>query len=121
RAHMRQVGAPGVETRAQELTRKAVELARAARGAAGRDVAIAGVMSPLEHCFRPDLAPEVEQARSEHAETAEGLADAGVDFLILESMNTIAEARAATEAALATGLPVWTSFVIGPEGEILNG
>ncbi len=57
RDHMRHIGAPGVETRAQDLTRKAVEAARAAREARGSDVAIAGVMAPLEHCYRPDLAP----------------------------------------------------------------
>jgi S-methylmethionine-dependent homocysteine/selenocysteine methylase len=119
--HMRHIGAPGVETKAQELTRRAVEVARSARQAAGRDVAIAGVMAPLEHCYRPDLAPDAEEAGTEHGAIAGMLADAGVDFLILESMNTISEARAATEAARAAGLPVWTSFVTGPEGEILSG
>ncbi|UCC49740.1 MAG: homocysteine S-methyltransferase family protein [Gemmatimonadota bacterium] len=119
--HMRHIGAPGVETRAEELSRKAVEVARAARDASGRDAAIAGVMSPLEHCFRPDLAPKAAQARAEHAEIASLLAEGGVDLLLLESMNTIAEAQAAVEAALDTGLPVWVSFVPGPEGEILSG
>lgn len=121
RDHMRHIGAPGVETRAQDLTRKAVEAARAAREARGSDVAIAGVMAPLEHCYRPDLAPAAGQAKAEHSEMAVIFADAGVDLLLLESMNTIAETRAATEAALATGLPVWVSFVTGPEGEILSG
>lgn len=119
--HMRHIGAPGLEMRARELTIRAVEVAKAARTGAGREAAIAGVMSPLEHCFRPDLAPEEKAARTEHAEIARTLADAGVDLLILESMNTIAEARAAVEAALETGLPVWASFVLGPEGELLSG
>jgi S-methylmethionine-dependent homocysteine/selenocysteine methylase len=121
RDHMRHIGAPGVETRAQELTARAVQVARKAREAQGRDVAIAGVMSPLEHCFRPDLAPQGEEARAEHAAVAQLLADEGVDFLLLESMNTIGEAKAAAEAAVSTGLPVWVSFVMGPEGEILSG
>lgn len=47
-------------------------------------------------------------------------AQAGVDFLLLESMNTIAEARAALLAARAARLPVWVSFVLGPEGEVLS-
>jgi S-methylmethionine-dependent homocysteine/selenocysteine methylase len=119
--HLRHIGAPGVEGRAEELIRKAVEVARAARQASGRDVAVAGVMSPLEHCFRPDLAPKAAEARGEHAEIAAWLAEGGVDLLFLESMNTIAEAQAAAEAALDTGLPVWVSFVPGPEGEILSG
>lgn len=120
-AHMRHIGAPDLETRAGALARNAVELAKAARSATGREVAIAGVMSPLEHCFRPDLAPDERSARAEHAEIARTLAEAGADFLMLESMNTITEARAAAQAALETGLPVWASFVLGPEGEILSG
>ncbi|MGH7546245.1 MAG: homocysteine S-methyltransferase family protein [Gemmatimonadota bacterium] len=118
--HMRHIGAPGLESRAPDLLKKAAEVARAARDRAGRPVAIAGVMSPLEHCFRPDLTPPADAARREHAEIARALADAGVDFFILESMNTIAEARVAAEAALDTGLPVWVSFVLGPEGHILD-
>ena len=119
--HMSHIGAPGLATRARDLTGKAVEAARAARDAGGRDVAIAGVMAPLEHCFRPDLAPEPEAAEREHREIAGWLADAGVDLLILESMNTVAETRAAAEAATATGLLVWVSLVPGPEGELLSG
>ncbi len=118
--HMRHIGAPGLETRAAELLAKAVEVAVTTREAAGHEVAIAGVMSPLEHCYRPDLAPGTAEALQEHREIAESLASGGVDLLLLESMNTIAEARAAAQAAVATGLPVWASFVLGPEGEILS-
>ncbi len=119
--HMRHIGAPGLAERAEELMRQAVALARRAAEAAEREVAIAGVMSPLEHCFRPDLSPPEAAAAAEHGAIANLLAAEGVDLLLLESMNTTGEARAAAEAALATGLPVWVSFVIGPEGEILSG
>ncbi len=118
---MRHIGAPGLETRAAELVAQAVEVALTARRDADRQVAIAGVMSPLEHCYRPDLVPEVAEALKEHREIAESLAGGGVDFLLLESMNTIFEARTAAQVAVATGLPVWASFVMGPEGEILSG
>ncbi len=121
RNHMRHIGAPGLETRARELLSKAVDVAQAARAAAGSEVAIAGVMSPLEHCFRPDLAPEEAVAAEEHAGVADSLAASGVDLLLLESMNTLAEASAAAQAATATDLPFWASFVLGPEGEILSG
>jgi S-methylmethionine-dependent homocysteine/selenocysteine methylase len=121
-AHMAHIGAPGLATRHVDLTRRAVELARAARDGSGRaDVAIAGVMSPLEHCFRPDLAPDEEAARREHAELAATLADTGADLLLVESMNTLAEALIALEAARATGLPIWVGFVLGPEGRLLGG
>jgi S-methylmethionine-dependent homocysteine/selenocysteine methylase len=121
-AHMRHIGAPDLDRRVPELVPRAVALARAARDAAGRpEVPIAGVMSPLEHCFRPDLAPSFEQALPEHSEIAALLAAAGVDLLLLESMNTVDEARAAAQAAHATGLPVWLSFAIDAEGNLLSG
>jgi len=120
--HMRHIGAPNLEQRIPELVPRAVALAQAARERARRgEVAIAGVMSPLEHCFRPDLAPNDDAARAEHQEIAKLLAGAGVDLLLLESMNTIAEARIAMAAARATGLPVWLSFVVGADGNILSG
>src|SRR6185437_2537483 len=57
-AHMRHIGAPDLDRRVPELAPRAVHLAQAARAEVNRpDVPIAGVMSPLEHCFRPDLAP----------------------------------------------------------------
>jgi S-methylmethionine-dependent homocysteine/selenocysteine methylase len=119
--HMRHIGAPGLERRVPQLLPRAVELAQAARTQAGReDVPIAGVMSPLEHCFRPDLAPSARQARTEHTEIAGLLAGADVDFLLLESMNTLAEARVAVEAARETGLPMWCSFVT-LDGALLSG
>jgi S-methylmethionine-dependent homocysteine/selenocysteine methylase len=119
--HMAHIGAPGLETRHVDLTRRAVELALEARKQTGRfQAAIAGVMGPLEHCFRPDLSPDHDTARAEHNELAETLVEAGVDLLLLVSMNTLHETRAAIEAARLTGLPFWVSFVLGPEGELLS-
>lgn len=122
RAHMEHIGAPGLADLAPKLLRTSVQVARAARAKAGREkqVAIAGVLSPLEHCFRPDLAPPPDQARREHEELARVFAEEKADLLLLESMNTIAEAKAALAAGRAVGLPVWVSFVIGPEGELLS-
>ncbi len=122
REHMRHIGAPGLENLTPRLLRTSVQVARQARSAAGREAtaAIAGVLSPLEHCFRPDLAPPPEQARAEHEALARVFAEEKVDFLLLESMNTIGEARAALAAGRAAGLPVWVSFVVGPEGELLS-
>ena len=121
-AHMRHIGAPDLEQRVPELVPRAVVLAKEARERANRpDVAIAGVMSPLEHCFRPDLAPCDDEASAEHHEIAQLLAGAGVDLLLVESMNTLAEARIAMDAARSTGLPVWLSFVVGADGNVLSG
>jgi len=123
REHMRHIGAPGLEGLAPRLLRTAAQLARQARASAGLDgdVAIAGVLSPLEHCFRPDLAPPAEQARREHEALASIFAEEKMDLLLLESMNALGEAKAALAAGRAAGLPVWVSFVLGPEAELLSG
>lgn len=121
--HMRRIGAQDLETRAGKLARQAVELARQACRDAGKEsdgVAIAGVISPLEHCFRPDLMPPIDQCRVEHEEMIEQMKSAGVDFILLESMNSVAEARAACEAARSSGLPVWVSFVVRENGRLLS-
>jgi len=122
REHLWHIGAPALEDLAPRLLRAAARVARQARTKAGREgtAVIAGVLSPLEHCFRPDLAPAAEQARREHEAQARIFAEEKVDLLLLESMNTIGEARAALSAGRATRLPVWVSFVLGPEGELLS-
>lgn len=121
--HMRRIGPKDLENKWAALTRRAVELAREARKKAGTNsdgVAIAGAVSPIEHSFRPDLAPAEEQCRKEHAEIVAVLKESGVDFILLESMNTIREARAACEAARAAGLPVWASFVVRENARLLS-
>jgi S-methylmethionine-dependent homocysteine/selenocysteine methylase len=121
--HMRRIGAPGLESQAAALIEKAVALAEeAVRNAGpGRLIAIAGSISPLNHCFRPDLSPPFEEALKEHSESAGLLAKSGVDLILLETMNTGAEATAALQAAKKTDLPVWVSFVLAPGGKSILG
>lgn len=108
---------------ADRLTRAAVALAieGRARGAPGREVWVAGALAPLEDCYRPEAAPAEDVAEREHAEQADRLARAGADFILVETMNTIAEARAAARGAARAGLPVVVSFICRNEREILSG
>lgn len=81
--------------------------ARAVHGA-GR---IAGGIGPLGASYQPDLHPASEIAVPLFAEVAQALA-ADVDFLILETVSSIAHARDALEGARTTGLPVWLSLTV---------
>ncbi|MBI4491387.1 MAG: homocysteine S-methyltransferase family protein [Chloroflexi bacterium] len=121
--HLRHIGAPDLETRWAELLRAGVELAREARAqtAGGRPVAIAGAMTTLEWCFRPDLAPSPDQARAEYRETVEVFAAAGCDLMLVETVNSIGEAVAAAEACRAVGIPFWVSFVCDQQGKLFTG
>lgn len=109
--------------KAEQLTQLSVEIAQRARDAAGRaNVLIAGSDAPVEDCYSPDLVPSDEDLRHEHQEHLRWLANAGCDFLLIETMNTLREARAACIAASTQYLPFMVSLVTDPEGEkILSG
>jgi methionine synthase I (cobalamin-dependent) len=121
--HMRRIGAPDMATRAETLLRAAAELARQAReqAAGGRPVAIAGAITTLEWCFRPDLAPSPEQARAEYVELIGTLADAGCDLVLIETVNSTSEASVAAEAARQVGIPAWVAFVCDEQGRLFTG
>jgi hypothetical protein len=93
----------GEARRAAAWTMAAVALAREAIEAGERaDVAVAGPITPL-----------VAASASTHAEI---LAEAGVDVLLVEQMESVAAARATTAAAASVGLPVWSGAALAPGG-----
>jgi S-methylmethionine-dependent homocysteine/selenocysteine methylase len=108
--------------RSKQLTRIAVELALQARDECrDRKVLVAGSIAPLEDCYRPDLVPPDDELHDEHAELSGRLVETGVDFLLLETMNTAREAYAASEEAVKTGKEVVVSFVCDKNGDLLSG
>jgi S-methylmethionine-dependent homocysteine/selenocysteine methylase len=111
----------GLEDRTDELASLAVRLAREGSREAGRDLPVFASQTTLEDCYRPDLVPGDDTLRHEHAATAAVLAGAGADVLLLETFNTVREARIAVQAAVATGLPVIASFTCTSGGRILSG
>ena len=112
------------------INRRAVELAREARDRAApeRPVAVAGSMSNtmawLPGTGGPDPAyvPSPEKEAANYREMADTLAEAGCDLLVMEMMMDVERASLATEAALATGLPVWVGISAsrGPGGEMVG-
>jgi S-methylmethionine-dependent homocysteine/selenocysteine methylase len=121
RTQRRTLAREALGARTRELTERAVALAREAAARPGRRVFVLGSAAPLEDCYRPDLVPDEAALAREHAEHAGLLAAAGVDAILVETMNTVREARAALRAAGATGLPALASFVCGPAARLLSG
>jgi S-methylmethionine-dependent homocysteine/selenocysteine methylase len=104
-------------SRAAELDALAVRLAIEAREATGReDAFVAGSIAPLEDCYSPWLMPEPETTLTEHRAQARNLAEAGADFIMVETMPCIAEAVLALQAARETGLDATVGFVCAPAG-----
>ncbi|MBI4235148.1 homocysteine S-methyltransferase family protein [Candidatus Peregrinibacteria bacterium] len=106
----------------EKLTKLAVKLALKARIESGRkEVLIGGSIAPLEDCYEPKLVPSDKELWQEHSEQAENLAKNGVDFLFIETINTIREAKIAFKACKKTGLEVAISFVCNKNGNLLSG
>ena len=121
RTHRRTLAKADLDPRSAELTRMAVSLARQAASEAQHAVFVAGSLSPLEDCYRPDLIPAGEAIEREHSLQAEALAAAGVDCILVETQNTVRELAAATRWARATGLPVIASMITDGQGHLLSG
>ncbi len=124
--HMRRVGARGLETLPAAHIEAAVRVAREARERVGpvsdeRPVAIAGAITTLEWCFRPDLAPEPGLARREYRRIVEHMVSAGADLILFETVNKISEAVAQLQAARDVGVPAWMAFVVDDKGLLLGG
>jgi 5-methyltetrahydrofolate--homocysteine methyltransferase len=120
----------GLESIAYELNVEGARLARQAADEAGGFVA--GSVGPLNVTL--SLSPRVddpafrthtfEQVRDAYAEQVRGLADGGVDFLLIETIFDTLNAKAAIAAALdeAPQLPLWISFTaIDRSGRNLSG
>jgi S-methylmethionine-dependent homocysteine/selenocysteine methylase len=121
RTQRRALLAAGLADRAGSLTARAVELARRAAAEVQPEPFVLGSASPLEDCYRPDLVPDDDALAREHAEHVEHLAGAGVDAVLVETMNTRREAEIATREVVARELPALVSFVCWDGARLLSG
>jgi S-methylmethionine-dependent homocysteine/selenocysteine methylase len=104
------------------MVHAAIGVAMAARNAAGSSgTTIVGSLAPVADCYRPDLVPSDEELRAEHRWLATELSRGGVRTVLIETMNTLREARIAVEQVLATGAEAWVSFVCDDRGRLLSG
>ncbi|WP_280443193.1 homocysteine S-methyltransferase family protein [Nocardia brasiliensis] len=104
------------------MVHAAVGVAGAARKHARvPEARIAGSIGPVEDCYRPDLVPSDEELRAEHGWLVRELSRAGVDLFLIETMNTIREARIALAQVLAAGGRAWVSFVCADDATLLSG
>ena len=96
----------------------AVELAKEA---ARNSVKVLGSIASLEDCYSPELFPGKNTAITEFRQLGGWLSDAGVDILLLETMNSITEAEAGLIALQSFELPIWVSFVMKDDEHLLSG
>jgi S-methylmethionine-dependent homocysteine/selenocysteine methylase len=109
----------------RDLDRIAVRLVREAveEAAAGAPIAIAGSFSTMRPVVaRSDRTAKTKEWTPRQAEPlmhakAEALAEAGCDLIIMEMMRDVDYSLWATEAAVATGLPVWVGVSVERRGD----
>jgi methionine synthase I (cobalamin-dependent) len=100
RTHRRSLARGGMGDRAPELTQRAVEIAQRARDDVNPSAKVVGSVAPLEDCYRPDLAPSLEECEREHREIITRLLEAGVDGILIETQNNLGESAAAARQAM---------------------
>jgi 5-methyltetrahydrofolate--homocysteine methyltransferase len=107
----------GYGARSAEFTKAAVRIAR--RASQSRAY-VALDIGPTGQFIRPAGTLSLDDLVMSFEICAWAGADAGADFILLETMTDIAEARAAMLAARKTGLPVACSFTFESGGRTLS-
>jgi len=108
----------GRESELEELNRKALQLAKevAAEGGA----LVAGNISNT-NVYDPNIPSSIEEARSMFQEQVDIALQAGVDFIIAETIDFLGEAMLALEIIKKAGLPAVVTLAIHTEGNLREG
>src|SRR5664279_3804946 len=94
---------------------------RKSYGEYGKMVVICGLMSCRGAAYSPAGALAVGQAQKFHSWQAGKLAETGAHFLLAATLPALSEATGLALALAATGKPYLLSFVVRPEGTLLDG
>jgi len=85
------------------------------------NIFIGGCIGPKNDCYDPVEALSVKEGYEFHSWQISKLAEAGVDFLIAETIPAVTEATGIAQAMSKTGLPYFVSFVINRRGRVRDG
>ena len=117
----------GLAARTAEINAAGVRIAREAVGhlkdkQAG-EAYVAGSIGPLGVHLEPLGKTSLAEAREAFAEQIQALAEAGVDFLMIETMMALNEAREALIAAKETApnIPAFVMVTVDDDGNCLDG
>jgi 5-methyltetrahydrofolate--homocysteine methyltransferase len=112
----------GLESKLEEVNRRAVQITREAVSACGRQVFVAASVGPTGEMLEPygDLSPDV--ARAVFAEQAAVLQAASVDVIVCESFQDLGELLLCLEAVKSVAkVPVVASMTFEQAGRTMMG
>jgi homocysteine S-methyltransferase len=121
------LGRHGLGAKVREMNAAGVKLARQAvqqlKEKQAGNAWVAGSVGPLGVRLEPLGKTGLDEARAAFAEQIRALAEGGVDFLSIETMPALDEAREALLAALETApdLPVLVMVTVDDESNCLDG
>jgi len=84
-------------------------------------IKIGGLVGCKNDCYKPEEGLSVSESETFHSWQIDQLAQAGVDFLIAETLPNIEEAIGIAKAIEKTATPYIISFVINRSGYVLDG
>lgn len=114
----------GLEKNLKTMIRELVAISKSAAATApdGQKVYIAGDLTMTGEQLKPMGTMELETLIDVYKEQIQALEDAGVDLLVVETMMSLAETRAALIAAKeVSSLPVMVSMTFEADGRTLYG
>lgn len=112
----------GLEQELDEVNKKLVALSKEAVAKTGYRAYIAGDLTMTGRQLYPIGTMQLEELIDVYKEQIKSLVEAGVDLLVVETMMSLAEARAALIAAKETcDLPIIVSMTYNEDGRTLYG
>ncbi|MEP2782228.1 MAG: homocysteine S-methyltransferase family protein [Pseudoruegeria sp.] len=96
------------------LVSRAIDLGNAARDAVGTGAQLAGCLPPLHGSYRPDMQISPAELLPLYQEIVEHQAEA-CDLFLCETLSSITEIIAATQAAVETGKPTWVAISVADD------
>lgn len=112
----------GLEDKVFEVNKQLVELTKSiAKRENGSYVLVAGGLSPTGLFIEPFGDTTFDELVSIYREQAEALWEAGVDLFVIETMLSVAEARAAVIACRDFCKPIYVTVTINERGRLLSG
>ena len=108
----------GLEAHLEEINRRLVEITRSVACFTG--IPVGGSLGPSGLFTAPLGDADFDDIYDGYRQQVRALEDAGVDFLVLETQNSLADMRAGMLAARTTNLPVFVTITVDDSGHTIS-